>query len=190
MKKLILSTILFAAFILNIKAQGIHIGVKLGANLNKIEGQSFKDGFNLGYQGGAYVEIGFGKTFGIQPELLFSQIQTTTTTFNTSLAPNKDAQFNYLSIPILLKINVSKLLNLHVGPEYSILINHSNELVQNGTNAFNNGNFGMIGGIQLNLGSLKIYGRYNVGLTNINQLQNQEEWKTQQIQMGIGLNLF
>ena len=36
MKKLILSTILFAAFILNIKAQGIHIGVKLGANLNKI----------------------------------------------------------------------------------------------------------------------------------------------------------
>ena len=81
-------------------------------------------------------------------------------------------------------------MSLHVGPEYSILINHSNDLVQNGTNAFNNGNFGMIGGIQLNLGSLKIYGRYNVGLTNINQLQNQEEWKTQQIQMGIGLNLF
>ena len=38
MKKLILSTILFAAFILNIKAQGIHLGLKLGANLNKIEG--------------------------------------------------------------------------------------------------------------------------------------------------------
>jgi hypothetical protein len=190
MKKIFLSAIVLVAFALNIKAQGFHVGLKLGGNLNKIEGQSFDAGFNLGYQGGAYVEIGLGKTFGIQPELLFSQTQTTTTTFNTSLAPNKDAQFNYLSIPVLLKINLSKLLSLHVGPEYSILMNHSNDLVQNGKDAFNNGNFGMIGGIQLNLGSLKIYGRYNVGLTNINQLQNQEEWKTQQLQMGIGLKLF
>lgn len=190
MKKLILSAIVLIALSLNTKAQSFHLGLKLGGNLNKIQGQSFKDGFNLGYQGGAYAEIGLGKTFAIQPEVLFSQTQTTSTTFNSSLAPNKDAKFNYLSIPILLKINLSKLFSFHVGPEYSILVNHSNDLVQNGKDAFNNGNFGMIGGVQLNLGSLKVYGRYNVGLSNINQLQNQEEWKTQQLQIGIGLKLF
>jgi hypothetical protein len=190
MKKIFLSVIILVAFTLNIQAQGFHLGLKLGGNLNKIQGQSFKDGFNLGYQGGAYVEIGFGKTFGLQPEVLFSQTQTTTTNITSSLAPNKDAQFNYLSIPVLLKINLSKLLSLHVGPEYSILMNHSNDLVQNGKDAFNNGNFGLIGGVQLNLGTLKVYGRYNVGLSNINQLQNQEEWKTQQLQIGVGLKLF
>ena len=49
----------------------------LGANLGKIDGESFKDGYNFGYVAGAYVDIGINKNWGIQPELLFSQTNTT-----------------------------------------------------------------------------------------------------------------
>jgi hypothetical protein len=38
--------------------------------------------------------------------------------------------------------------------------------------------------------SLRIYGRYAVGLSNINNLDNQDQWKSQSIQVGLGLSLF
>jgi hypothetical protein len=47
----------------------------------------------------------------------------------------------------------------------------------------------MVGGIQLNFSVLRIYGRYNVGLTNINEVSDQNKWKSQQLQLGLGFKL-
>jgi len=44
--------------------------------------------------------------------------------------------------------------------------------------------------LQFNLGSLRIYGRYNIGLSNLNDIDNTEQWKSQQIQVGLGLKIF
>ncbi len=189
MKKLFFSTLLLSLFVVSAHAQGFRLGVKAGGNLTKIQGQSFNDGFKLGYQAGAFMELDFSKTLGIQPEVLFGQTQTTTTTFNGNLSPNTDAKLNYLSIPLLLRINAGKLLTFHVGPQYGILLNNSNTLLANGKEAFKNGDFSMIGGLQLNLKTLRIYGRYNIGLSNINDIDNKESWKSQQIQLGIGLKI-
>jgi hypothetical protein len=189
MKKLFLSALLFSAFAIASQAQGFHIGAKLGGNLTKIEGQSFDDGFKLSYQLGGFAEIDFTKRLGIQPEVLFSQVSTKTTTFNGNLAPNTDYKLSYLSIPLLLRINAGKLLTFHVGPQYSILLNNENSLIQNGKEAFKTGDFSMVGGVQLNISSLKVYGRYNIGLSNINDIDNKESWKSQQIQLGIGLRI-
>ena len=48
----------------------------------------------------------------------------------------------------------------------------------------------MVAGAQLNFGALKAYGRYNIGLANINDIGNQDSWKSQQFQLGIGLRIF
>jgi len=141
MKKFILPLVLITCLSFKSVAQGFHLGAKAGANATKIAGQSFNDGFNLGYQLGGFAEIDFSKSIGIQPEVLFSQSQTTTTTYNGNLTPNKDAKFNYLSIPVLLRINTGKLVTLHVGPQYSIVMNSDNTFVQNGSNAFKSGDF-------------------------------------------------
>ena len=53
-------------------SQGINIGIKGGASINKIDGRSFKDEFTYGYHLGAFVSIGLGKKFAIQPEVLFN----------------------------------------------------------------------------------------------------------------------
>jgi len=189
MKNIILSTVFLITSTIVANAQGFHIGAKAGANLNKISGQSFNDGFKLGYQVGGFAEIDFSKSLGIQPEILFSQTETKTSSFNGNLTPNTDAKLNYLSIPILLRINAGKLLTFHVGPEFSILVNNDKTFVQNGQDAFKSGNFSMIGGVQLNLNSLRIYGRYNIGLSDINDLDNSESWKSQQLQLGLGLRI-
>ena len=44
----------------------------------------------------------------------------------------------------------------------------------------------MIGGAQLNFKYMRIYGRYAIGLNNINDLSESNKWKSQQIQLGLG----
>ena len=170
---------------------GFRIGGKVGANLNKISGQSFNDGFEYAYHAGAFFEIDFTKKFGIQPELLWSQ---TSTKPATTLAPiyqtlPTDLKLNYFSIPVLLRYNIGNMLTLHAGPQFSILMNKNDNLLQNGSNAFKNGDLALVLGAQVNLKMLRVYGRYNAGLNNINDFSDQEKWTNRQIQLGIGLKL-
>ena len=37
---------------------------------------------------------------------------------------------------------------------------------------------------------IKVFGRYQVGLNNINDIDNKDKWKGQAIQLGVGFNLF
>ena len=165
MKKIILSATAFILFSAIATAQGFHVGAKVGANLDKINGQAFKDGYNLGYHLGGFMEIDFSKSIGIQPELLFSQTNTTATdNLGDVFKPGDNIKLNYLNIPILLRINASKLLTLNAGPQFSILMNNHETLLENGQDAFKNGDFALVLGAQLNLSSLKLYGRYNIGL--------------------------
>ena len=45
----------------------------------------------------------------------------------------------------------------------------------------------MLGGVELKLSSFRIYGRYALGLSNLNDIDNKDKWKSQSIQIGIGL---
>ena len=52
------------------------MGVKAGVNINKITGKAYTEGFNYNFQGGAFAQFNFSKTFGIQPEVSFVQSQS------------------------------------------------------------------------------------------------------------------
>ena len=195
MKRVFLLTVAFLSISVASIAQ-FRLGLKAGANLSKVTGRSFEEEFDLGYQVGAFGEIGLGGNLGIQPEVLFSQVNTKRSSdfnsiYNNVARPNsnEEIKLHYLSIPILLRYNVSKLVTLNVGPEFSALIDHDENLLQNGERAFSNGDFSMIGGLQLNLSRLRIYGRYNIGLNNINDIDEKDKWKNQQIQLGLGVRL-
>ena len=69
-------------------------------------------------------------------------------------------------------------------------MNNHETLLENGQDAFKNGDFALVLGAQLNLSSLKLYGRYNIGLSDINDIGSQDQWKSQQFQLGVGLRLF
>ena len=171
-------------------AQGFHLGAKAGANLGKIDGVSFKDEFNLGYQLGGFAEIDFTKGFGIQPEVLFSQTRTTVTDEPLSgLKAGEKIDLNYLSVPILLRLNASKLLTFHLGPQFSILTDNHKTTAGNIVDAFESGDFAMVGGAQVNLGALRIYGRYVAGINNVNAVTNTDKWRHQQFQFGLGVKI-
>jgi hypothetical protein len=197
MKKNILLVFTTLAVTVAASAQSFHLGLKLGANLDKVQGESFKEGYNLGFQGGAWAEIGIGEYLGIEPELLFNQTDTKYTSAsatvlqqgNTALSDGSDIKLNYLTVPVLLNIKAAKILTLQLGPQYGILMNKHETILQNSEDAFKSGNFALVLGARVNLGGLKIYGRYNIGLSNISDAPDANKWTSQQVELGIGFTI-
>ncbi len=193
MKNKILSLAIVLGFgISTSMAQGFKAGIKAGADIHKLDGKAFKDEFSYGYHLGGFAVINLTHKWGIQPEVLFSQVNIdTSSSFSDVYDFNSVSKVNlqYLKIPILLNYSPNPFVTLQVGPQYSILMDKNTTLLKNGQNAFSNGDFSMVGGLQLNISKLRIYGRYGVGLNNINEIDNQDKWKNQNIQVGIGLNI-
>lgn len=182
------ATLLIAGATVNAQ-KGFRLGVKAGANLNKIEGQSFDQGFDFSYHAGAFVEYDFSKRWGIQPEVIWSQTSTkraTTIDAIYSTLPT-NVKLDYLMVPVLLRYSPIGLLSFVAGPQFGILLNKDDNLLQNGQQAFKSGDLSMVLGAQVNLKVLRVYGRYNVGLQNINDFSDQQKWTNQQIQLGVGL---
>ena len=184
-------SVVFLVILFNLNAQNVAIGVKVGSNLTKITGKAFQEEFQLGYNAGAFAEISLSNDFGIQPEVLFNQVNTRKASgidsvFNGWQQNTSDIQLNYLTIPILLRYNVNKLLSINLGPQYGILLNKNESLWSNGKEAVKSGEFSMIGGLTVNIKKIRVFGRYIIGLNSINDLQNSDSWKSQQIQMGLG----
>jgi hypothetical protein len=188
---------LFAALLVSqaLMAQ-FHIGVKGGANITKVDGASFKDQYRYGYHIGGFAEIGLGNKFSLQPEVLFNQYSTTLSDDYDDIYENvfnsdqTKVKLNYLSIPVLLNYKlVGNFLSLQAGPQFSILMDQDKNLLQNGGKAFSDGDFALLGGVQLKLSAIRISGRYVVGLNNINDIDNQDRWKSQAFQVSLGLGL-
>jgi hypothetical protein len=174
-------------------AQGFHLGVKGGANIFKVDGKSFNDEFKFGYNLGAFAEIYFDKKWGIQPELLWNQTNYRTGDNFDDLYPggksDVEGKLNYISIPLLLTYRPVKILSLQAGPQFGILASQDKDLLGETKEAFKSGDFSVLGGAQLNLGSLRVGGRYVVGLSNINDLDDKEKWKNQGFQVYLGLTI-
>lgn len=182
---------LFAAF--SASSQGINLGVKGGATVYKIDGVSFSDQFNWGYHLGGVAELMWSKKWGIQPEVLFNQSNTQTgysfDTLYKSVNPGtlKEVKLNYLSIPVLLTWRPSPFISFQAGPNFSVMMSKDRTLLQDGAEAFKNGNVSLLGGVQLNILSFRIYGRYGMGLTNLNNIDTQEKWKSRGGQVGVAM---
>jgi hypothetical protein len=194
MKKSVLPFVMLFALVNAVNAQKFNFGGKLGANLTKISGEAFKEGYDLGYHVGAFAEIDISQKWGIQPEVLWNQTNTqrasgTDAVLNGWQQNTQDIKLNYLTIPVLLRYNVGSLITLNAGPQFGILLNKDESLWGNGKEAFKSGDFSLTGGATINLKMLRVYGRYNIGLNNLNDVGTQDKWKSQQVQLGLGLSL-
>lgn len=175
-------------------AQGFSFGPKVGANITGITGLQFDKGYDFGYHLGGFAEIMFSEKIGIQPEILWSQTALTTASslpelYSTSLSELSKIKLNYISVPLLLNIRPVKFITIQVGPQFGILQDKRNSVATNVQSAFKSGDFSMLAGVQLKVLAFRIYGRYGIGLSNINDIQNQDRWRSKTLQIGIGLGL-
>jgi hypothetical protein len=196
MKKFCLFLLVVLIFSANSsRAQGFHLGIKAGTNISELTGRSFDEGFQWNFMAGAFAELNFTSKWGIQPEVLFSQTTTqTASNFDEVYEQGINSQnvkLNYLSIPILLTYKLPlPIISLQLGPQFGILMNTSENITANGTNAFKSGDFSMVVGAQVNLGPFKGGARYVYGFTNIDDVTNVDSWKNRTIQLYVGLRIF
>lgn len=163
-------------------------GAKAGVNINKIDGQSYKSGFNYNYLLGGFMQFNFSKRFGFQPEVNF--VQSTSEFSNDasnvyddlfSNGSQKKAKLDYLKIPLLLNINVgpSKRVKLQLGPQVGGLLKQSIDSLKDNRDIFKKGDWSAVGGLWIQLPFVNVGARYELGLTNLNDIDNSEKWKSQ-----------
>ena len=189
---LVVATILIS----HVSMAQFSLGAKAGVNITKVKGETFRDEFQYGYHLGGFAEIGLGEKWAIQPEVLFNQYQTRVDSNFKNIYSNaldfsnyQDVKLNYLSIPLLLNYKVGSLLTLQAGPQVGILVDQSKNLLENGGEAFKSGDFSMLAGAVINLGKLRLSGRYFAGLNNISEISDKDKWKNEGFQLSVGLAL-
>ncbi|WP_417559123.1 porin family protein [Mesoflavibacter zeaxanthinifaciens] len=168
-----------------------HLGAKAGANLTKIDSQSYDDNFELGFQVGGFVYYDFSDFMGIQAEVLFNQTNTKVTDEFSDVfddAFDKNKTLNYISVPLLLRLNSGGLITINAGPQFSFLADGNETVLANGKKLFKDTDFSAVAGLELNLHPVIISARYIWGFTDISDVGDKAN--SHQIQLGVGLRLF
>lgn len=153
-------------------------GVKGGVNFsnmytNDVDDENILTSFNAGL----YATLPITSFIAIQPEILYSR-KGSELTYNNAFATGK-AQFklNYIEVPVLVKVNLTKNFNIHAGPYFAYLVDAQVKNISDGgtfnfednynNNDFNKFDAGLSAGIGLDFDSMGIGARYNYGLTTV-----------------------
>jgi hypothetical protein len=176
-------------------SQSFHFGLKADLSFNSLHGDGLAGTFKPAFNAGAFGELNITKKWAIQPELLFTLYNNKAgadftkyyVNSGASDANNSKIQLGYLSIPVLLTYNVNEFLSLNLGPQYNLLVSYDETLLQNGRRAIKKNDLGAAAGLTVHVSQVRFYGRYVMGLNDINDIDNRYSWKTHQIQLGLGI---
>lgn len=159
MKKTILVAASLFLMIGATKAQKVHFGLKAGMNASSLSNFSSND-TKIGFNAGVLAHIHTNnRSWGIQPELVFSS------------EGQKNLNLNYLNVPILVQYMFDNGFRFEVGPQFGFLMSakdKSGSSTVDVKNLFNSTNISLPVGI----GYLTSYGlgfdaRYNFGLSDV-----------------------
>ncbi|MGI4738974.1 MAG: porin family protein [Janthinobacterium lividum] len=161
-------------------------GIKGGVNQAVLTGRVGEDAtYKTYFHAGIFYEAKLIGPISIQPELLYSlqgsQLKGATTTTNYT------TRLNYIAVPILLKATLGPVY-VEAGPQFGYLVSANeqgmvqvrgssgnvlfNNVDQASTDNYKRGDFALVAGVGLKLGSVvRVGGRFVAGLNDINDLQ-------------------
>ncbi len=198
MKKIYLTLALL--IISTLSYAGLGLGIKGGANFATQNATSILPSVEIstsnitGFVGGAYLNYFFGDKSAIQLELLYSRKGSASEILlgGSSSVQSNDNKLTYFDIPVLFRWQIIKFLNLHAGPQFSIL---TKAVTEDGTTTedikdeLKNSDFGLIIGAEANLPlRLNITARYIYGLSNVSEIED-IEIKNSTFQLTLGIRL-
>jgi len=194
--KILITMLALVMFLNQAQAQAqFAVGIKGGPNfanldVNSSVSNNYKN--RTGFHAGAFALIKLTK-IGIQPELLFSR-QGSNFRFDTS---DGEANFDYINIPIILKLYTVAGINLQAGPQFGFLSGgdvkktvNGITTVQDAKDAYKASDFSLALGAGWDLPfGLTLDARYNLGLSKINDGNNAPESKNQVFQISAGFKI-
>jgi hypothetical protein len=160
----------------------ITLGIKAGANMQTITGNTWDGKYNPGFVAGAFLGLTKGK-IGVQVEALVKSAKLDSKGSVTS--PTVSVKTMSLDIPLLLQYKLISRLWIQAGPQFSSTIS-AKQGSTDVKNALNTSNFDAVVGLQAILPLHLVAGaRYVHGLTDFNK-SNTETWNSRSIQVYVG----
>ena len=176
MKKVFLTLAMVAGMASLGHAQGVKVGIKGGINLATLSGDD-AEGFSskVGPLAGVALNLGINDMFSVQPEVLYS-VKGTQSDEDSKAKLN----LNYIDVPVLLKVNAGGLF-FELGPQLGILASAKSKYEDESDDVkdtFKTVDLGYAAGLGYQLdGGFNLGLRYNGGITNIFDLDVEEEPK-------------
>lgn len=178
--------LLLVAMPTNTKAQTekkTRMGIKGGINFSNLYTENSTDlkmltGFNLG----VFAKLPLLSIVSLQTELYYTTKGAEVTYDNIFANGTARFNFNYLEVPLLLMVNLSKNVNIHAGPYGAFMVsgkatNQSNVSKFNyednlDPDDYNRFDAGIVFGLGVDFGALSLAGRYNYGLNKVGKERN------------------
>jgi len=157
------------------------IGVKGGINFTNLYVDDVKDeNMKLGFNLGLFAKMPVTRGLSIQPEILYS-VKGSTVTYGILSGNEYRFNLNYVELPLLAVINVGKNFNLHAGGYAAYLAQANIKKENDGPNDqiadfneddFNRFDYGLVGGLGIDVENVTIGARYTYGLKEIGKSGN------------------
>jgi hypothetical protein len=159
------------------------IGLKGGLNLSTLYTGDIEDTDpRVGYHVGIFTELAVSEYFSLQPELLLST-KGNVNTYDIDGPANiinaegeAEISFAYLELPILAKIAILEVINIHAGPYIGYMVDANTSLEGDvagnfeediNRDHFNNWDVGVAVGAGVDLSAVTIGARYSWGLVEV-----------------------
>ena len=176
--------------ILSVQAQktkqdeGIKLGIKGGLNISNFQGDYEDNEIRTSVHVGLFSEIIVSEKFSIQPELLYSGQGFT----DKSIGGSGRHKYDYINLPVLGKFYVvNNSLSIEAGPQVGFLVSAKDQFST--IKKQNVVDFGLNLGAGYELKNhVYFQGRYNLGLSNINNsaYSNTFKYRNSVIQFSVG----
>lgn len=153
-------------------------GVKGGFNMSNLisDGDNEPNDENIlyGFNAGVYATLPISDFVAIQPEILFTTKGSELEYDNAFASGNAKFRLNYIEVPLLVRVNITKNFNVHAGGYASYLV--SSKVTGDGTFDFNEDidtddlnkfDAGVSAGLGVDFNPISIGLRYNYGLTTV-----------------------
>ncbi len=164
-------------------------GIKGGINLSNLYVKDVTDEkTKLGFNAGVWAKIPVAELFAFQPEVLLTSAGTKIGRYNNAQGTNQiNFSLTYIQVPLLASLTAGPI-SFQAGPYVSYLVsaqvknlrvstdgvptndpNGTNKTVELNRDNFNTVDYGLAGGLALDIKGFQLGARYNYGLRNVGQ---------------------
>jgi hypothetical protein len=193
MKRYITVLLFLMVLVFNASAQHFQLGIKGGVNISNFTGSSNLEGASekslVAYHGGGFLNLGLGKNFSIQPEVLLSSQGAKI----ENAGESSNFKVIYINIPVMAKYRFNGGFYIEAGPQVGFKVDEN--IGEENINDFANSNDVSVAvglGIHSAMG-LGIGARYIAGLSKVSDFDwgtTQPDYKNSVIQIGIFYTIF
>lgn len=184
----------------------IGIGFKAGLNVNKLVGVGIKNNYATDPHAGLFLFINKNR-LGVQIETVWTQNNITTDSsfyglYHQFYDQAKDSlkagsfRFSVISIPLFLNLKLTSKFWLQFGPQFDATVGMTdkNHILKSGQQILAANHYNFVGGFWYQFGeltsSIKLNAgaRFLSGLSDMNNLAFNSDWKNKVIQLHVGIN--